>query len=468
MKVLLQKSYKKERRFRGVLFVLLAFFITTTSVQALNLNADQIKVYETANEGQRVHFLIERAKMGSADLVETLLQKYPLKGPHAANRTQFVKGLLREHEGDLTGAAKIYRALLASDPSLTMVRIQLAQTLEKLGQDDSAKHHLKLLEAEAPSAQVAGGIRSFIDRIDAKKPFKFSGFASIAPSTNINNGSSHSKVYSPYLGENGDYFNIPESEQKHTGVGVYAGASMGYSKRLGNNWEAVLAADISGQLYLNPKINTYGSSQSAEMRYHLNNGYIGLGGVADQAFGFQYASSLKEALAYHSFGPRVSFLRFVGDHDTLHASTVYEWRKYAGASLLDGTAFLSEAAYNHGFNQTFNVTFSGGYDNVKANAQGISYDTWFGGLGFYKELQHGISLNGRSQLRLSNFEDSINWFGITRSDQRYIGSLAVTKRDFNFAGFAPSLAYTYTRNVSNVASYDYDSHNIDFRLTKDF
>jgi outer membrane protein len=468
MKSFLPKLLKKERRNSGALCVLLALFLGAPIAQAMELNAAQIKVYETADEGQRVHFLIERAQMGRTELVETLLQKYPLHGPHAANRTQFIQGLLLESQGNLTGAAKNYRTVLARDPSLTMVRMQLAQALEKLGQDDSAKHHLKLLEAEAPSPQAANGLRSFIDRIDAKKPLKFGGFISVAPSTNINNGSSHTKVWSPYLGENGDYFIIAANDQKKTGVGISAGGSVGYTKRLGNNWEAVLAGDISGQIYLNPKFNSYGLSQSAEMRYHLNNGYLGFGGVADQVISLQNATTVGEAIGYHSYGPRVSLLHFVGDHDTFHASAVYEWRKYAGATALDGNAFLSEASYNHGIDQTFNVTLSGGYDNVKSNLQGISYDTWFGGLGFYKELPHGISLSGRTQVRVSNFEDSPNWFGLIRSDQRYIGSLAVTKRDFNIAGFAPALSYSYTRNVSNIASYDYDSHNIDFRLTKDF
>jgi len=40
--------------------------------------------------------------------------------------------------------------------------------------------------------------------------------------------------------------------------------------------------------------------------------------------------------------------------------------------------------------------------------------------------------------------------------------------NWNWAGFAPSLNYTYLRNFSNISLYDYDSHALDFRLTKDF
>ena len=79
-----------------------------------------------------------------------------------------------------------YRAALASDPSLTLVRSELAKTLFELGENDSAKHHLTLLMADAPNAVQAQGIRSFIDTIDASRPYTFSAFISAAPSTNIN------------------------------------------------------------------------------------------------------------------------------------------------------------------------------------------------------------------------------------------------------------------------------------------
>jgi outer membrane protein len=459
-----------ERRISGALCVLFASLLVQMANPAFAskpLTTAQINVYESADEGQRVHFLIERAKMGQSELVETLLRRYPLQGPHAINRTLFIQGLTLESHGDLTGAAQKYRQALARDPSLTLVRVQLAQTLEKLGQDDSAKHHLQLLEAEAPTPQVAGNIRSFIERIDAKRPLTFSGFVSVAPSTNINSGSSHTKVYAPAFG-NDAYFNINAADQEKSGVGIAAGASVGYSKRLGNHWEAVVAADISSQIYASSVFDSYNLSQSVEMRYHLNNGYIGWGGVADQSVNLNVPDVISDSLTYHSYGPRASLLRFLGDHSILHASAVYEWRDYANSTQLDGSAFLSEASFNHGFDQTFNVTVSAGYDKVNSNLKHISYDTWFGGMGFYKELPYGINMNGNAQARLSSFDDINPIFLETRKDQRYLGSLELTKRDLNFAGFAPSLAYTYTRNVSNIAAFDYDAHAVDFRLTKDF
>lgn len=441
--------------------------IASPAEAARPLTAAQISVYESADEGQRVHFLIERAKMGDSELVETLLQHYPLVGAHAPNRTLFIQGLVLESQSNLTGAAKKYREALARDPSLTLVRVQLAQVLGSLGQDDSAKHHLQLLEAEAPNDDVANSIKSFMDRIDAKRPITFSGFVSAAPSTNINSGSSHTQVYAPGFGQDVT-FDIYAADQKQSGIGIAAGVSAGFSKRLGNHWEAVLAADISTGIYADKDYNSVGLSQSAEMRYHLKNGYLGIGGIADQTVNPNANDLLTNGLTYHSFGPRLSMLRFLGNHNMLHASAVYEWRDYANSTLLDGSAFLSEASINHGIDQTSNFTVSGGFDKINSNLASQSYGTYFGVFGLYKELPMGISLNANTQARFSTFDELNSSFMVTRQDQRYVGAIAITKRDLNFYGFAPEVTYTYTRNVSNIALYDYDSHAVDLRLTKDF
>ena len=463
---------EKGRGFSSALYLFTALFLVGTTAPlkaAVELTAIQMQVYESASEVQRVHFLIERAKMGRSELVEALLQKYPLQGPHARNRTLFVEGLLLGGNGDLTGAVEKYRAALANDPSLTLVRAQLAQTLVTLGKDESAKHHLTQLQAEAPSEEASGRIRSFIEKIDSRKPLTFNGFISLAPTTNLNNGTTASKVYTanPDYSDVG-YFIPSAATQQQSGVGLSAGINVGYSKRLGNDLELVLAADVAGQVYLDRIYDSVSLSQSAEMRYHIDKGYVGFGAVANEAVDPNAKDFLHDGLTYKSYGPRVSFLYFASQHDVINGSAVYEWQDNTNSDVYDGTAFLTDFSYNHGFDSTFNVTMSGGYNKIDSQLAFNSYATYFGGLGFYKELPLGITVNANTQVRLSTFDAVNPVFFMTRHDERYIGSIALTKRDLNFKGFAPALAYTYTYNNSNIAAYEFDSHAVDFRLTKNF
>lgn len=467
-----QKIKLKERGTIRALSHLCAIFISLSAlVLPVNaaLTAEQIKIYGSADESQRVHFLIGRAKIGQYQLAADLLQKFPLQGPHAANRTLYVQGLILNGQGDMTGAVKKYRAALANDPSLTLVRTELAQTLVKLGENDSAKHHLQLLEADAPDPKVAAGIRSFIDGLDESHPVTFSGFISIAPSTNMNSGSSHDTVYST----NPAFKDAPNlditASKKQSGIGLSAGLSAGYSKRLGNHWEAVLAGDISGQAYRNKNYDGLSFSQSAEMRYHLENGYIGFGGIANQSFNPNANNLMIDGLTYHGYGPRVSFLHFLGQHDKISGSAVYEWRDFAGSSFIDAKDYRAELSWSHSFDSSLNIALTSGYEKLTEGRDFASYGTAFTGLSLYKEFPMGVTANANLQGRYTLFDGENPYVpGMKREDERIVGALTLTKRDFNIMGFAPALTYSYTRNFSNIALWDFDAHNVDFRLTKDF
>jgi outer membrane protein len=457
-----------HRALFGLLTTVFCFAANVETAHA-TLTTEQIKVYQSADESQRVHFLIGRAKAGQYRLAAELLRNFPLRGPNAVNRTLYIEGLILNAQGNLTGAVQKYRTALANDPKLTLVRSELAQTLVTLGEDDSAKHHLQLLEAEAPNANVAAGIRSFIDRIDAKRPFTFSGFVSVAPSTNVNNGSSHSTVYSanPEFSNNST-LTISPSSRKKSGIGAALGGSVGYSKRLGNQLEAVFAADAAGQLYDNSDFDSASLSQSAEIRFHVNQGYFGFGAVANEALAPNFNDIMSSRFSYRSYGPRVSMRYNLNARDLLTGSAVYERRDYAGTALLDAYAFLTEASWNHAIDSSLNFTVTGGYDKINVELKELGYSTIFGGLSVYKELPKGVTLYASTKALFSKFDDVNTAAGMVRYDQRYVGSIALTKRDLNIFGFAPSIDYTYTLNKSNIALWDYDSHAVDLRLTKDF
>jgi outer membrane protein len=439
----------------------LAFVSTTVFAKApVKPSPDQISEYQASNEKTRVNLLIQLSKSGQHELAASLLKQFPLTGAFAENRTLFIEGLILRGRGNLTGAAQKYRDALASDPSLTLVRSELAQTLFELGEDDSAKHHLSLLMAEAPSEAEAKGIRSFIDTIDSRRPFTFSTYISVAPSTNVNNGSSLKTVYSP----NGGQINIDPNSQKKSGLGFSTGASVGFSKRLGNDFSVVLGGSANAQVYNDKKYNTYGLSESAELRYLLQGGHVGLGAVSSQ-----FMKSDISGLSYYSYGPRIGFQKDVTPQDRINLSSVYEWRNYSDNDLNDGTALMIDGSWAHAFSSDLNTSVNIGFDSVKSNLDFNSYKSYSAGLGFYKELPHGITTNLHAQVSQSNFDAIFPFpYNVVRKDQRFTGSINLTKRDWNIWGYAPGLEYTYLYNHSNVANYEFDSHSLDFRLTKDF
>jgi outer membrane protein len=432
-----------------------------TTVSALALpNAQQLAAYEAAPEDQRVTLLVHLAKSGQGEDAGYLLEQFPLQGPHAQNRQLFIEGLLLRSRGDLTGAAEKFRGALANDPSLTMVRAELAQTLVLLDENDSAKHHLQLLAAEAPTDEAASGIRSFIDKVDARKPYKFSGYVSFAPSTNLNNGSRHTTVYSPIFGAD---LPIDDANRATSGLGVAGGFNAAYTKRLGNNFSFIAAGGVDARLYDDEDFNSYGLSQSLELRYMFERGYLGLGAIASESL-----ENKSFGVYSVSYGPRVSLSLQISPQDSFSTSTTYEWRDTLDKLARDSTALSVNSAWTHGFNSSLTATAFGRYDQVDNGLAATSYATTTGGLSVYKELTYGITAKLTGQYAQSDFEGYNAVAGVTRQDHKLSGSIELTKRDFNIFGFAPSLEYSYSTNESNINLFDYDIHAVDARLTKDF
>ncbi len=427
-------------------------------------DAAQTAAYEKATEGVRVRLLIALAKQGQHELADTLLQRYPLTGEYAKDRELYIEGLILRGRKDNKGAVAKFRAALADDPKLTLVRSDLAQTLVEMGEDDSAKHHLQLLEAEAPNEQVASNIRAFIDRIDANRPYRFSAYMSLAPSTNVNNGSSHSttKVYNIFADEmlDGD---ISKQNRKKSGLGSEVGFNAAYSKRLGEHLMAIVAGGANARLYTDKDFDSFALSQFAELRYYDDRSSIGLGVVASQDLKQDWSG-----MSYYSFGPRIGTSVRITQRDTLAETVRYEERKYPDAKPINGWAVFTDLSWTHAFDSSFNSTASVGYNRIKSKFDPYSYRTWYAGMGFYKELPHGITVNLDTQAQRSEF-DAYNVLGQAfRKDTRLIGSLGLVKRDWNIYGFAPSVEFTLVKNFSNLKVYDYDSESVDFRLTKDF
>jgi outer membrane protein len=444
--------------------LLLAGTALAAAPPAPEISPAQAEFYQASSETNRVRFLIRLSKTGMHELAAQLLQRFPLQGAHAANRTLFIEGLILEARHDNKGASRKFRDALASDPSLTLVRTELAQVLMRMDEPDSAKHHLQLLEAEAPDAQTAAGIRSFVEKIDENRPYAFSGYLSIAPSTNINNGSSHSTVYSPFFESN---LAISQANKKQSGLGISAGLNVGYSKRLSDRFHAVLTGGIDATFYGDSTYDSLSTSEAAELRYILENGYVSFGGVFSQGIEtFPKATAFN--IKYNSYGPRLALNYQLNQRDLFKASIVDEFRDYKAPLTYDGNAIIANAAITHALDSTMNVTGFGGYEKVNTVMPSLGYTSYFGGINFYKELSGGITLDVSGQARFSTFDGQDPFAMVTRQDQRYTGSATLTKRDINLLGFAPSMTYTYSLNKSNIALFDFDSHSVNFNLTKDF
>jgi outer membrane protein len=320
-----------------------------------------------------------------------------------------------------------------------------------------------LLAADAPSEAEAGAVRSFIDKVDARKPYKFGGFVSVAPSTNINTGANAKTIYLPTTLGAANYNN---DDAKKSGLGLATGLNAGFSRRIGNKWSTVLGAGVNANVYGHKRANVFSASESAEFRYLLDGGFVGVGVVG--SYVNAATAGTDERTHSFSFGPRISFVKNLGLRNTLSASAVLEKRDIARSTGYDGKALLLNSALTHAIDSSFNVTLSSGIEKVMLNSGVASYDAASAALSIYKELPWGVTMDASMGYRISEYKAPYRPIQDEQKNKRFTGSVSMTKRDLNWFGFAPMVTYSYVRNKSNVTLSDYDSQAVDFRLTKDF
>ena len=140
----------------------------------------------------------------------------------------FLHGTIAAKRGDWQTAIARFRAMLARNPDLPRVRLDLALAYFQAGEDTSAAYHFRqaLGDKELPPIVRARAL-AFLDRIRRRKSWSVTGGFSFAPDSNINAATSARLI---------ELFGLPaqlsEDARQTSGVGVSADISGGYEARL--------------------------------------------------------------------------------------------------------------------------------------------------------------------------------------------------------------------------------------------
>jgi outer membrane protein len=449
-----------------ILWALIPLFpMTTVSAASEQEAVLEASAFARFSEAERVHALIRLARDGRHDLAATLLTRYPLTGPFAANRTLFIEGLILKAEGHLPAAAQKYRSALASDPSLATVRAELAHTLYLLGDKAGAKQAFERLRASAPEEKQARNIAAVMAAIDSGKV--------VAIGTGF-----HTPPDLETVVVSGVTFEIDDGRE--SGIAFASGIDAAYSEALEHRLAAIVGWGAYTLQYEGlsqpgcvPRTDTsdacenYPVSEIAEMRYKTEAGYIGFSTLAQQSpDGRSYEKSdwldLDEGSQSWALGPRFTLFHAIAP-DLALASDV---------TLLheDGWRTAAESTLARIFSGDLVGFASGGIERYDADGDDDrSYWSFFGSVGVVKELPWNVSARSEIGAKRRVYDSLLlDEPAAPRRDMELGTSLSLWKRDFNIWGYSPVVEYSFTWNGSNVGLFDYTSHTFDFRLTKEF
>jgi tetratricopeptide (TPR) repeat protein len=135
--------------------------------------------------------------------------------PEVRAEALFRHGMLLAQVGELQKAARLFRQLLDSRPDATRARLELARTLDLMGDKDAAWREVRAVQASGLPPDVARMVDRYSEALRAARPFGASFQIALAPDSNINK-STQSDTLGTIFGE----FEIDESSKAKSGVGL--------------------------------------------------------------------------------------------------------------------------------------------------------------------------------------------------------------------------------------------------------
>lgn len=392
---------------------------------------------------------------GRHDDALVLLSRLEADGAGGAER-DFLDGMVALARKDLPRAEAMFRKILRGDPSLVRVRLELARTLFLAKKDEEADYHFRLAIAERPGDAVVSSITRYREAIRARRAWRFNVNLGIAPDSNFNSATNTDRV--EILGLP---FELSPDAKARSGTGVIVGA------------------DASVRLWRNADVPAYFAAYGRMVRYPDHDfDDIYLGGEAGPEFRLSGGRLRVSATGLQrwyggkplvtSIGGRLNFEKVVGGKLGLEASLAIRRNAYPGRDDVDGWDVEASLAANRALGRSALGFAFASVNRTMAHDPGQS--SWQGriGLGVLKEIGWGLRPQVSVEVARQVNDAPLVLFGGARRDWRFQASASLYKRDWNVAGFAPSVKVSWIRNNSSLPIYDQKRLRAEFGITKAF
>ena len=386
--------------------------------------------------------LIEAARTalsrGKLDDAEFLLGGVK-PGEGNVNDLNFLRGMIALRRGDWQTAIARFRAMLARDPTLLRVRLDLAFAYFQAREDKQAAYHFRLVlgEDDLPPA-VRANTLAFLDRIRRRKSWSVSGTLALAPDSNINAATSAREIA---------LFGLPatlsEDARQTSGVGLNARISGGYEARISPDLRFRTGASLSTRTYEQSKFNdrtlTLRSGprflfEKFDLRPELTARARRLGGeMYSRAAGIELSGNWQLAPAWRLSaavgGERVSYETFLGE----------------------GNMYSTQVGLAHALGRATLLRADGVFRREAVEREAYSWREFIVGASATRELPRGFVATVGSTYRLRRYDSPIAAFGPeARRDRTLAGRMKVSNRHIELFGFMPELTVKHERRSSNL------------------
>ena len=393
---------------------------------------------------------------GRYEEAKSLLETTRFEGGDAIPAA-YLLAVVYARKGDLDRAEKLLRQILSREPGIDAVRIELVKILAAQGKRQGASYQLSRLTDTADLARDKDQLEQLARQIGSTEGFSLSGYVSLAPSTNVNDGTSQSIIM---IG--GLPFLIANGARQQSGVGVRTGLVGGYAHSFDERHSAYASVSAGLSDYSNDQFDR----QHVELRTGVRHDRISYSLQAEVIVDRHWQNMTASSLG---IGGRVSGKWNFSQGWWLSGEIIRMHRRFDLIPAANAVTTRGTVALRHAFSNRFAMSVSGTLETESVAARSwSSYMSPSATLGLEAGLMHGIWMNASLSAGSRNFEGLFPGLRLVRRDTFQEARASFRKDNFEIAGLSPIVGIFRREQQSNVAFYQYATTGLDLTFTKAF
>ncbi|WP_446685340.1 surface lipoprotein assembly modifier [Gallibacterium trehalosifermentans] len=373
----------------------------------------------------------------------------------------FAESILAQNNRDYNKAINLLRQILAINPTLNPVRIELAKTLFLNQQNNEAQAQFELVKSDNLPLAIEQLITLYLEAIQQRNRWYSRFNAYYTQTNNVNNVSSDINIENTGFRKNSSM--LPQSAH-----GIAFNSSVGKDFNLIHAHYLALENSISGKYY-------WDKHDYTDIQNRLNLGYKHKNAIQQFAIlPFYQWRWVGNHRYQQSYGVALEWSHWLNNHFQLSNTFEYAKNYYPQNRELDGHSqlFSTTLLWLPKSTQLFYIGIDALHENTQVKQ--YSYHTQTLRLGWKQEWNLGISNQLNFSVSQRKYRDKAVLGGILplgkiRSDKIYQTSLTLWKRDWQWWNITPKLQFNWKQQISNIPSmYSYTDKNVNLLLEKSF
>ena len=402
---------------------------------------------------------VEAAKslmlIGRSSEARALLEQ--LATSHSGNNEiEFLLGMIAVEAQDYDEAIRRFRSILARQPGAVRVRLELARAFFLDRDYENAFRNFQLARAGELPPGVGETIDRFVSLIRQRKTWSYSLSVSLAPDSNINNGTSAREVNLFGLP-----FELSADARERSGVGLAIEGSAEFAPRISETTRFRMGAAIQRNEYDGTDFDDMTVAVHAGPRIVRDKWDFSVTGTAFQRrFGRQ---RLNEGI-----GARVEATRYMDSRTALSLGVSAQQIRYPNLPFQDGGSYSAWAGVVHAVTPESFAIGRIGLARKEAQSPDLAYHSYSLSVGYYRDLPAGFSVYAEPGFTDLRHDEPDGFFGLRRHDRLFELRLTVLNRHIVLDRFTPRIALVLARRDSNIDIFDYGQRRLEVGVTTAF